>query len=51
MTEGLKALYTTADLAIGTANLAIGAVAMRVNRIEEELIVQREERERRRNEK
>jgi len=51
VTEGLKALYTTADLAIGTANLAIGAVAMRVNRIEEELIVQREERERRRNER
>ena len=49
VTEGLKALYTTADLAVGTANLAIGAVAMRVNRIEEELIVQREERERRRN--
>ena len=51
VTEGLKALYTTADLAIGTANLAIGAVAMRVNRIEEELIVQREEREERRNER
>ena len=51
VTEGLKALYTTADLAIGTANLAIGAVAMRVNRIEEELIVQREEREKRRNER
>jgi len=49
VTEGLKALYTTADLAVGTANLAIGAVAMRVNRIEEELIVQREERERRKN--
>ena len=30
VTEGLKALYTTADLAIGTANLAIGAVASRV---------------------
>ena len=36
VTEGLKALYTTADLAIGTANLAIGAVAIRVQRIEEE---------------
>ena len=51
VTEGLKALYTTADLAIGTANLAIGAVAIRVQRIEEELITQREERERRRNER
>ena len=51
VTEGLEALYTTADLAIGTANLAIGAVAMRVNRIEEELIVQREEGERRRTER
>ena len=51
VTEGLKALYTTADLAIGIANLAIGAVAIRVQRIEEELIAQREERERRRNER
>ena len=51
MTEGLKALYTTADLAIGSANLAIGAVAIRVQRIEEELITQREERERRSNER
>ena len=43
VTEGLKALYTVADL-------AIGAVASRVQRIEEELIAQGE-REKRRNER
>ena len=43
VTDGLKALYTVADL-------AIGAVASRVQRIEEELIAQGE-REKRRNER